>query len=92
MTVTFVRARPKPIEELPEGALCCDRIREIHRGREGLILEVIPEVVWARDAYPCPYCHKMSDVESKHMRAIRHPDGESVLIRIDCFDFDEGID
>jgi len=90
-----VRARQKPLEQLPEWALCCAEIREIYaaQGIAGLEVEVIPEAFMAE--VECRFCHRIIQ-NVKYMRIVRRKSKlparfKHSAIPVDCFEFDEGL-
>lgn len=85
----IVRARQKPIDQLPAWALCCDAIREVYRSQGGsLEVEVIPEAFVAE--VECRFCHKTTE-NVQYMRVVTSPGAaEQGAIPVECFEFDEG--
>jgi hypothetical protein len=90
----LVRARQKPIAELPDWALCCDRVREILTITCEVL--VIPNSVYQATGR-CMYCGNVSP-KVKIIRVAKVLQGEEMfqhgmtpVIPIDCLDFDEGL-
>ena len=83
----IVNARQKPVEQLPEWALCCDATRKIHVSEEelGRVVRVRTGTTFLAEA-ECMWCHQITP-ERAYMMEI---DRKGRAIAVDLFDFDEG--
>lgn len=84
---TRVRARQKPMEELPAWALCCEPVREIMRQQQEYeAVAIFPTLTAVR--VECRYCHAAS---SNILCVLTEPLEKHGMIPVDCFEFDEGV-
>ena len=82
-----MRARLKPIEEIPDWVLCCGRRRAaIEAESRAVIVEVDPR--WFLVRTKCPYCGLI--VPDVRAMQIRESLGAGAMIAVDCYEFDEG--
>jgi hypothetical protein len=84
----IVSARQKPVEQLPEWALCCEAARKVHaaEAESGCVVRVEAGSSYLVNTVCC-YCHRIE----KDVRACRIVDGlEERSIAIELADFDEG--
>lgn len=81
----IVRAKVKPIEEIPEGPICCEAAKRILMYNSDTIFEVDTDVI-NPGPWTCPSCGR------RHMQdaypIVGKPD---MFAPISLFDFDEGI-
>jgi len=86
----LVRARLKPLEEIPPQFLCCERIRQNYIATLGEVLEVRCGTLFEAEV-ECRYCHRiLQDV--KHLR-LRRRGGRfnGNCISVACYEFDEAV-
>lgn len=83
----IIRAKQKPIEQLPGWALCCEATRTAHAKEDniGRIVKVNSKSVFVGES-ECGVCHHITkDIRFAHVA------GESyAVIAIELFDLDEG--
>ena len=89
--VPVVLARQRPLEDLPEWAVCCETIRQVYerQQQEGLQLEAVPSI-WFLAEVKCAYCGRIV----RDVKYVRHISGASIdgikgVIPIEGFEFDE---
>ena len=81
-----VRAREKPLSEMPERAICCEAVRQLVTRRQAQgALELVAIFPALPSTQNCPHCGKRIE----HVMAVRTTDRR--LIPVDCFEFDEGL-
>jgi hypothetical protein len=87
-TRLIVSARQKPVEQLPEWALCCDYTRKAHAAEEQLrrIVKVEAGSTFMAEV-ECHHCHRITQ-NVKYTRTVG--DGRQTAIAVDLHDFDEG--
>ena len=88
---TVLRARTKPKAEMPEWALCCEKMSRTVGTYDGVeVLVYAP--IFTRD-HICPHCSR--EKKSLRCRKLVTPvvrrHGTATHISVDCFEFDEGI-
>jgi hypothetical protein len=83
-----VRARLKPLAEIPATFLCCERMMQRFIVTRGDVVEALPEKLFEGEI-ECPWCHKIHK-HVKHVRILRAKGNPGSCINIDCYDFDEG--
>lgn len=82
-----VRARPKPVEQMPEWSKCCDELISHHLDTGEITVDVsdthIPK------ARNCRFCHAVIDIAG---RAARIHDGKyaGMMYPLQLLDLDEG--
>jgi hypothetical protein len=83
----IVSARQKPVEQLPEWALCCEAMRQEHMTEEklGCIVKVESESVFSGEA-ECHHCHRITP----NIRVLLSTSRPRLAIPVDNYDFDEG--
>jgi len=90
----IVRARLKPLPEIPSQHLCCEHQRQSFARIQGtVILEVDSSRVVIGGPNPCVHCGSPHGPEKCYavIRTIAGPAVPGVqLAAIDCFEFDEG--
>jgi hypothetical protein len=84
----IVSARQKPVDQLPDWALCCEIVRQAHivAAREGRILRVDTATTFLAEA-ECCHCHVITQ-NVKYIDQVDGPGG--MVIAIDLHDLDEG--
>jgi hypothetical protein len=83
-----VRAKLKPLSEIPEEFLCCDTKRRQIQESADTILEVLPGTL--SDGFSkCDWCPRwLSPIK---VMAIKRGNALKPYISAACYDFDEGI-
>jgi hypothetical protein len=86
----MIRARLKPIEEIPEKFLCCEEARRSMALYAGTIeCDVDPAIVML-DAV-CGHCKRCwGHVQSRRIIALHDGPFLGTEIAVECFEFDEG--
>jgi hypothetical protein len=93
----LVRVQQKPIDQLPEWALCCQPMREAFERQQAEPIQalVIPTIIIGESH--CKSCGRIvSDLGFMEVaRELRGgwnpiPAGARRVIAVDCFEFDEG--
>jgi hypothetical protein len=85
-----VRAKLKPLSEIPEEFLCCEANRKQIIQDTDRILEVLPGTAIENESLPCPHCGVMRAANYLRLRFADRNGGN--VIPVPCFDFDEGIE
>jgi hypothetical protein len=83
----IVRARQKPVDQLPEWALCCEASRQSHVLSADLIFMAISDRAF-KGELECQWCHRITK-DLKFVRAVGQR--KNLCIEIDLYDFDEGV-
>lgn len=84
----LVRARLKPLDEIPDEFFCCERIRQRFMDTRDDVLEAIPDALFVAEI-ECPFCHRILD-EVKYVRVRRSGNSRATCIAVACYEFDEG--
>jgi hypothetical protein len=81
-----VRAREKPLAEMPEWAICCETVRQsVARRQAHGAFEVVAIFPALLSAQNCQHC----GTRIEHVMAVRT--ACKLLIPVDCLEFDEGL-
>jgi hypothetical protein len=83
-----VRARLRPIGELPEWAICCDSIRQLHEAQQGEELKAILGTEYVAEV-ECRFCHRITS-GVKYINATSASQF-GTAIAVECYEFDEGV-
>lgn len=83
----YVRARLKPISEIPKDFVCCDAMRQRFAETSEHVLRALPESLFEAEI-ECQFCHRILDNVS-YMKIKRR--GTATCISVACYEFDEGI-
>jgi hypothetical protein len=84
----IVGARQKPVDQLPEWALCCEATRQLHVEEEALgsIVRIDTSTIFVAEA-ECKHCHRI--IRNLKYVPVIGTFGARV-IAVDLHDFDEG--
>jgi hypothetical protein len=83
----IIRARQKPLDQLPPWALCCDRTRASHEARANEVVEVESGKPFVASS-TCAFCGTVAR-DVKYLVTARERNFGCVAIEL--FDFDEGV-
>lgn len=83
----YVRARLKPISEIPKDFVCCDAMRQRFVDTGQNVVYALTNSLFEAEI-ECPFCHRILDNVS-YMEIKRN--GRATCISIACYEFDEGI-
>jgi hypothetical protein len=83
----IVSARQKPVEQLPEWALCCEAMRQEHSSEEqlSLVVKVDAGSTFSGEA-ECHHCRRITP----NIRCVLSVDRPRLALPVDNYDFDEG--
>jgi hypothetical protein len=82
-----VRARLKPLDQIPEEFLCCEPHKERLAKYLDRVLEALPDQSFDADI-ACPFCGRA--LKAVKCMSIRRIDA-GCWIPIACYEFDEGV-
>jgi hypothetical protein len=84
----IIKARLKPLDQLPDSLLCCQGQRQSWASHANDIIEVDTSVVLlSSDKATCMFCGKLAP-QVKAFRVVNGPEG---VAGIPYFDLDEGV-
>lgn len=83
----IILARQKPVEQLPEWALCCETLRQLHvaAAELGRIVHVESGSTFSGEL-ECHNCHRIT----QNIRYMLTVGRKKYAIAVDNYDFDEG--